>query len=224
MVDLTIIYLTLNELSEAWQEYQMGHLLKATEGYPIISISRKPMDLGINILQKEKRSYWNIYKQLLRGALLAETKYIGVAEDDTLYSKEHFNEYRPPDGVAGYNLARWSVFTWAEVYSRLARRGNFAMIAPRDLVISAITERNEKHPKGNTVVGEIGKARVERRLGVVVNKSETWESSVPVINLCHREGLSHGKVRGRRKKYGKMKAYDIPHWGKVTDILRIANG
>ena len=53
--DLTIIYLTANQHPEHFIKYQIDILKKAAEGFPIISVSRKPMDLGTNILDTGSR-------------------------------------------------------------------------------------------------------------------------------------------------------------------------
>ena len=90
MDDLTIIYLTVNKMPKRWADFHMEHLLKAIKGFPVISISREPMNFGINLIQNEEISSYNSNKQVLRGALLAKTQYIGIAEDDTLYTKQHF--------------------------------------------------------------------------------------------------------------------------------------
>jgi hypothetical protein len=66
----------------------------------------------MNIIDTDKPSPENFYRQLLKGCKVATTPYIAIAEDDTLYNKEHFNCFRPEMNVFGYNLNRWSVATW----------------------------------------------------------------------------------------------------------------
>ena len=89
--DLTIMYITANEMPQKWVDYQLDHLFRAIGDTPIVSISRKKMDLGINLVDIEpEKSYWNIYKQMARAAILALTPYVAMVEDDVLYSKEHF--------------------------------------------------------------------------------------------------------------------------------------
>jgi len=97
MDDLTILYITASEMPDKWVQFQIKYLLKAIGDTPIISVSRKPMDLGINLIDTEKKCYFNIYMQMLRGALLAKTKYVAMVEDDVLYSKEHFTQFRPKE-------------------------------------------------------------------------------------------------------------------------------
>jgi hypothetical protein len=54
-----------------------------------------------------------IYRQVLEGAKQASTDYVAVAEDDVLYSPEHF-KFRPKPGHWGYNMNPWSIYTWGE--------------------------------------------------------------------------------------------------------------
>jgi hypothetical protein len=229
--DLTIIYLTLNLMPDAWVDFQLEHLKKAADGCPIISISRNPMDLGTNLIQSEPRSYWNIYMQILRGALVAKTPFVAVAEDDTLYTKEHFQTFRPPMDTVSYNRSRWSLFSWDNMYCLRQRFNNSTMIGPRELVIEALTERKNRWPEGrpDRNVGEIGRPKIDRGLRVTPRKHIEWYSRNPVIQLNHPLGTDIGYTRdasGRVliKKHGQITAYDIPYWGKATDILDYYKG
>ena len=67
-MDITGIYISLSKLPEAWVEYHRGVLDRASRGMPMISITRKPMDLGLNLLDTDTPGYTNIYRQMLRGA------------------------------------------------------------------------------------------------------------------------------------------------------------
>ena len=143
MNDLTIIALTCNDLPSHWEEYWQKTLLEAANGLPIISFSMKPMDLGRNYLQNRPKSMSNIYLQILRGAWMATTKYIGIAESDTLYCNEHFL-HQPKPNTFAYNMSHWSIYTWTNVdnpvptYSWRNRRGNYSMICERSLAIEAL--------------------------------------------------------------------------------------
>jgi hypothetical protein len=140
MQDLTVLYITASEMPEKWMEYQTGILLKAIGDTPIISVSRKPMDLGENILDvAPEKSYWNIYKQMLRAAWRAKTCYVAMVEDDVLYSKEHFLQFRPKRGEVSYNRSRWSLFVWEKnpIYCLRQRISNCSLIACRKVLIEA---------------------------------------------------------------------------------------
>lgn len=221
--DLTVIFLTNNEVPEEWMKFQNKVLLEAIDGAELIVLSRKEMNLGhINALQDKPRSLSNIYYQLLRGAKMAKTPYIAVAEDDTLYSKEHF-QYRPKTPTVAYNMSHWSLFTWWEPrYSWRNRRGNYSMIGYREAVIKALEERFEKWPDGtpDRVTGELGRPMVERNLGVSHLEAEEFETKVAIVNINHDTVSSDVLQRKHRKTWGHIQAFDIPHWGRAEDLIK----
>jgi hypothetical protein len=230
--DLTIIFLTLNLMPESWVRFQLEHLVKSADGARIISISRVPMSLGDNVLQTEPRSYWNIYMQLLRGAHMATTPYVAMAEDDVLYTPNHFSEFRPKMDEVSYDHSRWSLFTWDNMYCMRQRINNSTMIGPREYVIDALEERKARWPQGlpDTRVGEIARPDKDRLMRVSPRKMFVWYCRNPVVQLTHESGTDSGnypRVPGHRrliKKHGQMKAYDIPYWGKASEVLKHYRG
>jgi len=225
MDDLTILYISASRMPETWIEYQLNVLLDAVKNTQIISCTRKPLNFGLNLLDTYPRSMWNIYVQMLRAAKLARTPYVAMAEDDTLYPKEHFTEFRPGKDVVSYNRSRWSLFSWVkdpdlQIYCMRQRISNCSMIAPTEYLIEALEERHKKYPNGNTYVGEVGRRKVDARLGVKLRNRVEWYSTVPVIQLNHRTGSDAGGGPGRTKRHGQIKAYDIPYWGKAKDIIK----
>lgn len=225
MKDLTVIYLTANEVPEHWVEFQLKHLLHAIGNSPLITVSRKPMSLGENIIDTGVRSYWNMYVQLLRASLMADTPFVAVAEDDTLYTREHFADFRPPMDKVSYDRSRWSLFTWDNMYCMRQRISNCSLIAPRELLIKALTERKAKYPNGcpDNLLGEIGRPIVERRMGVTLRGSVEWYCRNPIVQLNHPAGTDKRVtyVNGKKfvKKHGQMKAYNIPYFGKAVDVI-----
>lgn len=218
MVDLTIIFLTVNKVPEGWAEYHKKVLLEAANGFPIITISKKPLNWGTNIIQTEPEGQSNVYWQMLKGAKLATTPYVAIAEDDVLYNKEHFL-FRPPLDTFAYNLSRWSLFTWEPIYNYQGRRGNFALIAPRELLIEALEERFAKYPEGipEHRNGELGRPRVEQRIGVTERKAMDMWTTLPIV-VFHHDFEMDDVARRHRKRMGTLRAYDIPHWGKSSEL------
>lgn len=220
MKDLTIIYLTANQHPEHFTKYQLDIFKKAANGYPIISVSRKPMDLGTNILDTGPKSHLNMYKQLVAAARTVKTPYIAAAEDDALYPEEHFREFRPPLDAVSYNMMRWSLFTWTNMYNIKERISNCTLIAPKDYYIEAWEERFAKYPNDSMPlhrVSEIGRNNQEGWMGVSLRNCVKWQSSVPVIHVNHPVGTDS---TGMKKRMGRIRAYDIPYWGKAVDIIK----
>lgn len=214
MIDLTVLFLTVNRVPDQWAEYQKSVLLEAIGNTPIITISKKPLDWGTNLIQEGEPSVQNIYEQILRGARLATTPYIAIAEDDTLYHKDHFM-FRPPLDMYAFEGHRWGLFTWGTpTFYWSDRISNGAMIAPREMAIKALEERFEKYPENN--LGELGKEK-----GTTINrrKSMIYYSTISMIYLSHAGSLDPLETN-RRKKMGMVQAYRIPYWGEAKEVAR----
>lgn len=220
--DLTIIYITASEIKDNFAQYARNILTEAIGDSPLISISRKPLDFGINLLDTQPRSLSNIYFQMLRAAKLAETPYVAMAEDDTLYHKNHFTFYRPEMDTFAYDQNRLALFTWGKpMYHWRNRKSNCSLIAPRALLIEALEERFAKWPNGtpHEITGEVGRKMVEKNMGITLRKSIEVFSTVSLIQVNH-EAASEERQRNHKKSYGPIRAYDIPHWGKASDLLK----
>lgn len=228
--DLTIIYMTANRMPQPWVDFHLGHLRLAVGDFPLITVSSKPMDLGMgetNLIQDLPIGRWSTFCMWNRAAKVAQTEFIAIAEDDSLYHPMHFTEFRPkPDEIA-YDMSRWTVMSWhlEPRYSLLRWRGGFMMIAPRALTIEALDEREAKYPNGHYRPGEIGRPDSDIRMGVTCRKAVEWWCRFPSINLAHPLGVTptfkdHAK---RKRKEGEIKAYDIPYWGKAADIAEAFN-
>lgn len=224
MADITAIFYTANVVHEPFAGIVRNQLTKAIGDLPLISVSQKPMDFGENICIGEiGRSHLNLYRQILIGAKAAKTKYVACAEDDILYSQEHF-QIRPRAGNFGYNMNKWSIFTWSNppVFSYRHRKVVNSLIAERDMLVEALEERFAKYPDDSKVPlkywGDPG--RYENYLGVTVRPTEEIYSKVPNIVFSHEEAFGF-LSRGIRKSLGNPQAYEIPVWGKAADIVKL---
>lgn len=222
MNDLTVIFLTTNDVPERWAKFHKKTLLKAVEANKLITISREPLDFGdSNLVQTETRSRSNVYRQLLRGAKHAKTEFIAVAEDDVLYPKEHF-DFRPPKETFFYNNCHWSLFTWNQpVYHWTDRMGNYSLIAKRDLVVGTLEKVFRKFPNGipEQKTGELGRAHTQLAQGIKQKNAHKFFTTVPLVVFHHDRGFDELAKR-KRKRMGLLRAYDIPRWGKAVDLVK----
>lgn len=230
MKDLTIIYYTSNWL-DTHNPYFLANtkkqFLEAVKGLPIISVSQKPMDFGTNICVGDiGRSHLNIYRQILIGAKAAKTKYVAMAEDDILYSYEHFHTYVPEKDKFAYDMSKWSIYTWTKppTFSFKERKVVNSLIAKRDMLVDAMEERFNKFKsvKDEDIPiswwGDPG--RRERQLGVTVRPTEEFWSSIPNVVFSHQEAFGYLNL-GNRKRMGYLRAFEIPYWGKAEDVLKL---
>ncbi len=235
--DLTVIYYTSNWLdthNPYFLENTRKQLLKAIGDLPMIIVSQKPTLFGENsrdvCLGDIGRSHLNIYRQILWGARVAKTKYVAMAEDDILYSYEHFHTYFPEKDVFAYDMSKWSLFTWTKppLFSLIPRKVVNSLIAKRDMLIESLEERFKRFDK---LIGEGQKeediiphwgdpGRYENLLGVTIRGSEEFNSTVPNIVFSHEEAFGY-LSRGTRKKLGTIRATEIPYWGRAEEIVKL---
>lgn len=212
MSDLSIVYYTANKIPEDFAKSTRHYLKFAAQDIPIVTV---PLPEGV------EPSHIGIYEQALEGAVQAETKYIALAEDDVLYSPEHF-KHRPSPGKFAYNLGCWSIFTWSSppvfTHKGTVRRNLSNLICERDLFIAAMMERFANGNLREELWGEPGK--YEEQLGVTVRETEEFYTNPPNIVFSHETALSF-KGLGTRKRIGEFRAYDIPYWGKASDVVKL---
>ena len=204
-------------------------LLKAIGDTPIISVSHKPMKFGKNICVGEiGRSGYNLYKQILIGVKEAKTKYVAMAEDDTLYSSEHFS-YRPPDGnTFSYDINKWSIFSWTRppTFSYRPRKSMSSLIVARDALAKTLEERYAKYPVFEEIPKDIYKyywgepGRFENHLGITPLKKEEFSSPVPNIIFSTSEALGFSQL-GKRKSHTNITKTEIAPWGTAQDVLKL---
>jgi hypothetical protein len=222
MTDLTILFLTANQVPAQWAEYHRTILLEAAGEFPVVTVSRKPMNFGAhNILDTKPKCLSNIYWQMLQAAKLADTPFVAVAEDDCLYHASHFTFYRPKPDEFSYDQNRMGLFTWGRpTYNWRNRKSNCTLIAPRALLIEALEERFARWPDGtpDNITGEVGRSMVEKNLGITVRKSVEVFNDVSVIMVNHEYG-SEERQKTKRKSMGPIRAYDVPYWGPASRLL-----
>jgi len=220
--NLTCIYYTPNYKNETFAEKIRQALLKTIGDTPLISVSQKPLKFGKNICVGDiGRSPRNVYRQMLIGAKEATTDYVGMAEDDTLYHPSQYDSaYLPAYDTFAFNLARWNVCTWLKppVYSNVATPCNSNMIAPRKLLIELLEKRFAKYPNQETgnLWNEPGKYDFRWKLGKYNVKTF---GTTPTISFLHEGSLGYDFL-GERKRINAIRAFDIPYWGKVADLLK----
>lgn len=227
--DLTVIYYTANYLERenpVFVKNTKRQLLRAIGGYPLISVSQKPMDFGQNVCVGDiGRSHLNIYRQIMIGCQHAKTKYVAMAEDDILYSYEHFHCKVPDRDIFLYDVNKLSLFTWTKppVFSFRHRRMVVnQLIAPRKMLQEAMEERFAKFPDESKIKlkywGDPG--RYEKFLGVTVRPRDDFMCINPSIVFTHPKAFGYEMNHGKKKRLGDLRIIEIPFWGRAEDVLK----
>ncbi len=224
MPDLTIIYISANVINEYFHANTWNYFVKAAQGQPIIAVTHKSMPVAENnIVVDLPRSQASIYRQVLIGAMQADTKYIAVAEDDVLYHPEHF-KFRPKPSHWGYNMNAWNLYTWGEpmfTYKAPGGRRNLnGLICERNLLIEHLTQRFDLWPDevDINIFGEPGK--YDNQLGTTPHPSQDFYTNPPNIVFSHQTNLQFAGL-GTRKALGQIRATEIPYWDTARNIRRL---
>ena len=249
--DLSIVYYTCNYLETANPEFLTNtkkQLVKAIDDLPLIVVSHKPVakesfsgyeGLYHNIVLGDiGRSHLNIYKQIMIGAKNSTTKYVAMAEDDILYSHDHFftpqidREFQGNPDAFLYDMNKLSLFTWTKppIFSFRSKRKVVNQLAsPARLLVDAMEERFKRleelkatgRPEENIIKYWGDPGRYERLLGVTPRKSIEFYSATPSIVFTHSKAFGYEFNHGKRKRHGDIKIVELLEWGRAEDILKL---
>ena len=236
--NLSIVYYTSNFLDSTnpyFLENTKQQLLKAIGDFPLVIVSQLPTLFGHNstnvCVGSIGRSHLNLYRQILEGCKAAKTKYVALAEDDILYSWEHFHSRLPSPDTFLYDMNKVSLFTWTKppVFSfRTNRKVVNQLIADREMLIEALEERFAKVKKRmdageseDHVIQYWGDpGRYEDYLGVTVRKCEEFYCTNPSIVFSHEYAFGY-LSRGTRKLLGDLRIVELAQWGRADDMLKL---
>ena len=234
--NLTIVYYTSNYLEDK-NPYFLSNtkkqLLEAAGDLPIVSVSQKPISLGTNICVGDiGRSHLNIYRQILIGAKEAKTEFVAMAEDDILYSFEHFHHQLPLPDRYLYDMNRISLFTWTKppIFSyRHNRTVVNQLIAPRQMLIDNLEERFKVFPEfAKTHGGEehalkyfADPGRYEDILGITPRRIDKFMCTKSSIVFSHEWAYGYEFNQGKKKRLGDLRIIETQGWPRAEEVLRL---
>lgn len=242
---ISIVYYTSNYLEEKnpyFLDNTKKQLSDAVGDLPVVAVSQKPVEAFTKNFENVcvgdvGRSHLNIYRQILEGCYAAKTEWVAMAEDDILYSKEHFDfkKYVKEEFLGGdyflYDMNKVSLFTWTKpsMFSfRTKRRVVNQLIAPRKMLIESLQERfrrveelKKRMPEEKIIKYFGDPGRYENLLGVTERKSYEFYSTMPSIVFSHEFAYGYEFNQGKKKRIGDLKIIELYKWGRASDILKL---
>ena len=243
----TIITCTDNSLAPEIAAVCQRILTREAQGQPIICVSQKPVDFGVNVCVGEiGRSWTSLYKQVLAGIEAAPTDWVVITEHDCLYTHEHLS-YRPADaGVFHYNTNCWLVEgpggnhpELFGMYSYWPQRLAFSqLICDKHLLKASIEERLNILEHGGTMdrnflgygePGVISKRALKMvkdyadsgrpvRLQPYLEKYLTSYEHKAFRTVNPNLDIRHNSNFSGPKR-GKKRTYELEPWGKFEDVM-----
>lgn len=213
MSDVTIIYYTSNRENRDF-EYRIRRTLSKSIGkLPLISVSQRSIRFGKNICVGDVgRSNHNALRQMQIGTLEAKTKYVSMAESDTLYPPDLFDFVPPRDDtfyIAKPFYVLFNIRGIKRLYAEKPKSSESAMVVCRDLLL--------------------------KRMDTIFLGREQWDTNHQPA-LVHREPIEFFQVsypvvsfktdqNMHRKSPHDTKSYctELPHWGNVYKLIKEYN-
>ena len=227
MNDLSLLYYTDNTIQESTRQKVADYLLKVTENkYPVVSVSQKPIDFGHNICLGEiGKSKFNLYKQVLIGALEVKTKYVACIDDDTLYSPEHFL-YRPADDTFSYETNYWFAQSEKDYYWRVndvnKRGGMWGCISNTKLLVENLTQRFKVYPSSSPTRILWGEPGISDGHYGISSKYERHWSEKPCAVFVHKVSMGYTQLRRYHRRYGhplpEDKTESLDQFGNIKNL------
>lgn len=189
-------------------------------GYPIFSISQKPVNFGINTVMDLGRSVLSMFKQILRGLEECKTDIIFLIEHDVLYHPSHFDFTPQKEDHFYYNRNEWRVSSITGKAVFYLHNDVSQLCARRDLLLehySGVVELAEKEgfkssygfspPKG------LPKELQTKHYG-------TYMSKVPNLDIRHpnaftRQRMEKDEFRSEHSRRGWTESDGVPGWGET---------
>lgn len=225
MGDLTVVYYTANRERPYFEKRIQERLVRNCAGTPIISVSQKPIELGVNICVGEVgASAQNAWRQLQLGVQAATTKFVCPAEADFIYPREYF-QFRPMREDLFYIASPlWVAFAqrgYGHHFSLKPRGSEAAMVVGRQALLDRLEVILAGHSQWGTAdagyPGEAGK--VTFLYSSRTTPRGEWTLRTPVVTFKTDQNI-HKKT----PHDVESKCKDLPGIGNVYDLLREFTG
>jgi hypothetical protein len=202
----TIIYYSACTEKPEFEAKIIANLKKQAQdnNLPIISVTRKPIDLGKNIcIGEQPVCYSNSFKQILIGLKEAKTKFCIAAESDCLYPPEYFQlTYSQENKVCRYTNI-WVHFDGRDKFWK-KNWVEGAQMCEREYWIKSIEAILEKPDSWEP----------EPFKFIFKEKDEScWSGKNPVLYFKTREGI------GFKTGYNQdIITKELPYWGTALEV------
>jgi len=210
---VTIIYYTSNREDPGFEGRIQENLLKVRGGLPIISVSQKPIDLGINICVGDVgASGFNMFRQVQIGLEAATTQFVISAEADCLYPPDYFTFIPERDDISYRDSNLYVMPDKRSFYFYKKEGATHAQIVGREFYLKRLNELFKGAPKWSTKEKNFPKERWHK--ADVFDKIAYWKSENPVFQIKTHKGMRYYTHSDRTP------IPSIPYWGSGKDARR----
>jgi len=205
MASASVLYYSANTESPEFEQKVMDNIKKQASHLPIISVTRKPVNLGKNIcIGNTPVCYSNSFKQILIGLKEAKTDFCIAAESDCLYPPEYFT-FIPPRKDKVYRYT--NLYVYFDGYGKFWKK--------RWVEAAQMCGTIHWMESINKILERPYSWEPEPFKFVFKEKDEySWSGENPVLTAKTRRGIGFktGFIRGAVE--------EIPYWGKSNNFKK----
>lgn len=210
-MDATILYVSSSREKPEFERKIQNVIYDNSNGLPIISVTQKPTDFGINIVVGNVgASGFNFLRQLLIGCNAIETKYVIACESDCLYPPDYF-QFRPERDDKCYRNTNTYIMGYnRDFFWKKPEGGTWAQVIGREFYMERLKFLLDGEPKWNVVAKNFPK---EKGLSLFEpDQIEDFETKNPCVSIKTGRGM---------RRYSHSERKDIPeldYWGSGKSI------
>lgn len=188
--------------------------------FPVISVSQKPVNFGINFVMDLKSSVLSMFKQILKGLKECKTDIIFLIEHDVLYHPSHFDFTPQKEDHFYYNRNEWrvssvtgkAVFYLHNDVSQLCARRN--LLLEHYTKVLEVAEKGEfQHSFGFSPPKGLPKELQTKHYGTYMSEVANLDIRHP--NAFTRQRMDKSQFRSERSIRGWTESDGVPGWGKT---------
>lgn len=212
-----ILYFTDNALPMKYANPVRDRIKKIAKekGMELVSSTRKPTNMGKNVVVKGERGYLQMFKQILAGLEAMESDIVFFAEHDVLYPSEHF-DFVPPERKFYFDQNWWKVHDDGVALHWDADQVS-GLVGYREDLINWYKNRVETFDKDN----------FDRKFEPLSGEgSEAWKAPKPYIDIRHssnltysKRGLHHFRKKDTAVNFQESTIEQIPGWDLTTEDI-----
>jgi|WetSurMetagenome_2_1015567.scaffolds.fasta_scaffold01544_8 hypothetical protein len=210
--ETTIIYCSSNREDSLFEQKVIDNILKNKPyDMPIVSITQKPMDFGINFCVGDDVgvSGFNFFRQSQIACEKAQTRFVLSCEADCFYPPDYFTWIPPRDDKCYRNSNLYVMPQYRAFFWRKPEGATHAQIINREFYLNKLNELFEGAPDWDREVKEKNFPKERYRLEDIFPKKqiEYYETQNPVIQIKTTRSMRHYTHSDR------IDIHEIPYWG-----------
>jgi hypothetical protein len=185
-------------------------------GLPIVSVSHKPIDLGMNIVVGDVgRSSINIHRQISIGCQHAKTKYVIWCEADSLYPPEHFKFIPPKDDRIYKNRNMWRLLVERKRFVKKKKPSVCVIVSSREHLLRIIKDMLKDQPQWVDMIEHKSKKSNYKLKQPQEYGCDYFETKAPVVSLFHKSGMHQ-----RLSAVTGDKMRSVEYWPEAKEICK----